>query len=122
MKVFVTGVAGQLGHDVMNELAKRGIEGIGTDLKESYAGIQDGTPVTGMPYVSLDITDPEAVRRTIREVRPDVVVHCAAWTAVDKAEEMPEVCRKVNAGGTENIAAVCEEMETDLVVLVETEE
>ena len=115
MKVFVTGVAGQLGHDVMNELAKRGIEGIGTDLKESYAGIQDGTPVTGMPYVSLDITDPEAVRRTIREVRPDVVVHCAAWTAVDKAEEMPEVCRKVNAGGTENIAAVCEEMDLPMM-------
>ena len=87
MKVFVTGVAGQLGHDVMNELAKRGYEGIGTDLKETYSGVQDGSPVTTMPYVSLDITDAKAVEETITKVKPDVIVHCAAWTAVDLAED-----------------------------------
>ena len=75
MKVFVTGVAGQLGHDVMNELARRGHEGIGTDLTPEYSGIQDGSSVTTMPYVSLDITDAEAVDRVIREVNPDAVVH-----------------------------------------------
>ncbi|HAV27216.1 MAG TPA: dTDP-4-dehydrorhamnose reductase, partial [Lachnospiraceae bacterium] len=65
MKVLVTGVAGQLGHDVMNELAKRGFEGVGSDLAPEYAGMQDGTAVTTMPYLSMDITDPESVRNTI---------------------------------------------------------
>ena len=87
MRVFVTGVAGQLGHDVMNECAKRGYEGIGTDLKETYSGIQDGSYVTTAPYVSLDITNAEAVEKTITELHPDVIVHCAAWPAVDAAEE-----------------------------------
>ena len=87
MKVFVTGVAGQLGHDVMNELASRGYVGVGTDLGESYSGIQDGTYVTTAEYVSLDITNSEAVMNTIKSVKPDVVVHCAAWTAVDLAED-----------------------------------
>ncbi|MDY5114237.1 MAG: sugar nucleotide-binding protein, partial [Bilifractor sp.] len=81
MKVFVTGVAGQLGHDVMNELAARGLEGVGTDLAPSYSGINDGSAVTRMPYVSLNITDEDAVDRVISEVKPDVIVHCAAWTA-----------------------------------------
>ena len=58
MKIFVTGVAGQLGHDVMNELAKRGYEGVGSDIAEKYSGAEDGTPVTSMPYVQLDITLP----------------------------------------------------------------
>ena len=83
MKVFVTGVAGQLGHDVMNELAKRGHQGVGTDLAAEYSGVQDGSAVTSMPYVSLDITDREAVSRVLHEVKPDAVIHCAAWTAVD---------------------------------------
>lgn len=87
MKVFVTGVAGQLGHDVMNELAKRGYEGIGTDIAPEYSGAADGTAVVSMPYVSLDITDADAVDRVICEMKPDVVVHCAAWTAVDLAED-----------------------------------
>ena len=87
MKVLVTGVAGQLGHDVMNELAKRGYDGIGSDIAESYAGVQDGTAVTSMPYVRLDITEEAAVKKTISEINPDVVVHCAAWTAVDAAED-----------------------------------
>ena len=68
MKVFVTGVGGQLGHDVMNELHKRGIDGIGSDIAPAYSGIQDGSPVTAMPYVSLDITNREAVESAIREI------------------------------------------------------
>ena len=107
MKIFVTGVGGQLGHDVMNELAKRGIEGIGSDLAESYSRIADGSAVTQMPYVSLDITNPEAVAKTLAESAPDAVIHCAAWTAVDKAEEVPETVRRVNAYGTELIARYC---------------
>ena len=82
MKVLVTGVAGQLGHDVMNELAERGIEGIGSDIAPEYSGIADGTAVTSMPYIQMDITDEKAVSAKIKEVHPDVVVHCAAWTAV----------------------------------------
>ena len=87
MKVFVTGVAGQLGHDVMNELAGRGYEGVGSDIKEGYSGIKDGTPVESMPYVPMDITDQASVEKVLTEVKPDVVVHCAAWTAVDLAED-----------------------------------
>ena len=91
MKVFVTGVAGQLGHDVMNELKKRGYEGIGSDLAPEYAGVQDGSAVTTMPYVPLDITDKEAVEKVLTECRPDVVIHCAAWTAVDLAEDEDKI-------------------------------
>ena len=83
MKVLVTGVAGQLGHDVMNELAKRNYEGVGSDIAPVYSGADDGTAVTAMPYVQMDITDKDAVEKKILELRPDVVVHCAAWTAVD---------------------------------------
>ncbi len=83
MKIFVTGVCGQLGHDVMNELNGRGYEGIGSDIAPEYSGAMDGTQVTTMPYIQMDITDKEAVTETIRKVQPDVVVHCAAWTAVD---------------------------------------
>ena len=108
MKVFVTGVGGQLGHDVMNELAARNMEGIGSDIAERYSGINDGTPVTGMPYVKMDITDPAEVRRVLTEAGADAVIHCAAWTAVDRAEEMPEACRKVNALGTKYIAETAE--------------
>lgn len=86
MKFFVTGVGGQLGHDVMNELHKRGHEGVGSDIAPQYAGVADGSAVTTMPYVSLDITDREAVEKVITEVNPDAVIHCAAWTAVDMAE------------------------------------
>lgn len=119
MKVFVTGVAGQLGHDVMNELARRGHEGIGTDLAPEYSGIQDGSSVTTMPYVSLDITDAEAVDRVIREVYPDAVVHCAAWTAVDLAEDEDKVdkVRAINAGGTANIAKVCKALDCKMLYL-----
>lgn len=78
MKVLVTGVGGQLGHDVMNELAQRGYEGVGSDIKEEYSGIQDGTPATTMPYIPMDITDAASVEKVMREVNPDVMVHCAS--------------------------------------------
>lgn len=119
MKAFVTGVAGQLGHDVMNELSKRGYEGVGTDLAPEYSGVQDNSPVTKMPYVSLDITDASAVQATIKEVNPDVIIHCAAWTAVDMAEDDDEVekVRAINAGGTQNIANVAKELDAKMVYI-----
>lgn len=119
MKVFVTGVGGQLGHDVMNELHKRGYEGIGSDIAPQYSGAQDGSAVTTMPYIQLDITDAAAVSRVLREVKPDAVVHCAAWTAVDAAEDaenQPKV-RAINAEGTANIAAVCKELDCKMVYI-----
>lgn len=119
MKVFVTGVAGQLGHDVMNELAKRGHEGVGSDIAPEYSGIADGTPVTIMPYVSLDITDSNAVNATLEKNRPDAVIHCAAWTAVDAAEdeENQAKVREINAGGTANIAHVCKAIDAKLMYI-----
>lgn len=109
MRFFVTGVGGQLGHDVMNELSKRGYEGVGSDLAPTYSGVADGSDVTKMPYISLDITKRNDVEKVISAVNPDAVIHCAAWTAVDLAEEEDNVekVRAINAGGTENIAAVC---------------
>ena len=119
MKVFVTGVCGQLGHDVMNELAKRGYEGVGTDITPVYSGVMDGTAVTNAPYVSLDITDKAAVEKTIKEVNPDVIVHCAAWTAVDMAEDDDKVekVRAINAGGTQNIADVAKAIDAKMVYI-----
>ena len=119
MKVFVTGVAGQLGHDVMNELASRGYTGVGTDLAESYSGIQDGTYVTMAEYVSLDITNKEAVMNTIKSVKPDVVVHCAAWTAVDLAEDEDKQAKvkAINVDGTQNIANACKEIDAKMVYI-----
>lgn len=117
MKVLVTGVAGQLGHDVMNELAKRGYDGIGTDIADSYSGVQDNTAVVGMPYVQVDITDAESVEKTIKEIKPDVVVHCAAWTAVDAAEdeENRDKVFAINVEGTKNIAYACKEIDAKMV-------
>ncbi len=119
MKVLVTGVAGQLGHDVMNELAKRGYEGVGTDLAEVYSGVADKTPVTTMPYVSMDITDEEAVAKNIKDLAPDVVVHCAAWTAVDLAEDEDKQAkvRAINVGGTDNIAKACKAVDAKMVYI-----
>ena len=119
MKIFVTGVGGQLGHDVMNELAGRGYEGIGSDIAPVYSGIQDGTAVTQMPYVPLDITDRASVDQILSDLRPDVVVHCAAWTAVDMAEDDDKVekVRQVNAAGTENIALACKKLDCKMIYL-----
>lgn len=117
MKVLVTGVAGQLGHDVMNELAKRGYEGIGSDIAESYNGIQDGTPVVSMPYVQMDITNKSSVEKVLTEVNADAVIHCAAWTAVDLAEDedKKDKVHAVNAEGTKNIAEVCKKLDSKMV-------
>lgn len=119
MKVLVTGVAGQLGHDVMNELAGRVIEGIGSDIAPEYSGVADGTAVTSMPYIQMDITDEAAVNEKVREVNPDVVVHCAAWTAVDLAEDEDKIfkVRAINADGTRYIANVCRELNCKMVYI-----
>lgn len=119
MKIFVTGVGGQLGHDVMNELNRRGYEGVGSDLAPAYSGIGDGSPVTKMPYVSMDITDKTSVDTVLTEAQPDVVVHCAAWTAVDMAEDDDKVekVRLVNAAGTENIALACKKLNCKMIYL-----
>ena len=119
MKVFVTGVNGQLGHDVMNELAKRGYEGVGSDITDCYGGVADGSAVTTMPFVSLDITDEAVVKKVISDIRPDAVIHCAAWTAVDLAEDDDKVekVRAINAGGTQNIADVCKELDCKMTYI-----
>ncbi len=99
MKVLVTGVKGQLGYDVVNELEKRGMEAIGVDIQE------------------MDITDAASVDRVIRDAAPDAVIHCAAYTAVDAAEENEEACRKVNAGGPRNIAKVCRDLDIKMIYI-----
>ena len=101
----------------MNELAKRGYEGIGSDIAESYNGIQDGTPVVSMPYVQMDITDKASVEKVLTEVNADVVIHCAAWTVVDLAEDedKKDKVHAVNAEGTKNIAEVCKKLDSKMV-------
>ena len=99
MRVLVTGVKGQLGYDVMNELAGRGHEGIGVDIQE------------------MDITDAASVEKVITEAAPDAVIHCAVYTAVDAAEDNVDLCRRVNAGGTENIARVCKALNCKMMYI-----
>lgn len=116
MKVFVTGVNGQLGHDIMLELVKRGYEAIGSGSGDSYRGTDE---IASLPYVSLDITDMDAVNMVIGTIKPDVVIHCSAWTAVDAAEE-PENFQKVtalNVKGPENIAKACKKIGVKLIYL-----
>ena len=115
MKILVTGVAGQLGHDVMNELAARGHEGVGSDLAPAYSGIADGSAVTKAAYVPMDITNAAQVREVISAVHPDAVIHCAAWTAVDAAEEAK--VQAINVQGTANIAAVCRELDCKMMYI-----
>ena len=119
MKVFVTGVGGQLGHDVVNDLSARGHEAVGTDIAPQYSGIADGSAVTTLPYVQLDITDREAVRRTIEEIKPDAVIHCAAWTAVDAAEdeENREKVDRINHLGTQYIAEAAKAVDAKMLYL-----
>ena len=99
MKVLVTGVKGQLGHDVVNELEKRGHTAIGVDIDE------------------MDITDAASVERVIKGAAPEAVIHCAAYTAVDAAEDNEDLCRRVNADGTANIARVCKELDCKLMYI-----
>ena len=99
MKVLVTGVKGQLGYDVVNELTKRGIEAVGVDIQD------------------MDITDAASVEKVIGEAAPDAVIHCAAYTAVDAAEDNVELCRRVNADGTQNIANVCKKLNCKMIYI-----
>ena len=118
-KILVTGVAGQLGHDVMNELAARGHEGVGSDLAPAYSGIADGSAVTKAAYVPMDITNAAQVREVISAVHPDAVIHCAAWTAVDAAEDADKQAKvqAINVQGTANIAAVCKELDCKMMYI-----
>ena len=119
MKVFVTGVAGQLGHDVMNALHQKGHMAVGSDLAPLYSGIQDGTPAAILPYVPMDITDETRVMEILQKEKPDAVIHCAAWTAVDLAEDADKeaLVYAVNGGGTRNIAAACKVLGCKMVYL-----
>ncbi|SFR77781.1 dTDP-4-dehydrorhamnose reductase [[Clostridium] aminophilum] len=119
MKFFVTGVGGQLGHDVMNELASRGYEGVGSDIAPEYSGIADGSAVTKMPYVPVDITDRAAVEKAIADVKPDVIVHCAAWTAVDLAEDEDKKAKvqAINVDGTKNIAEAAKKTGSKMIYI-----
>ena len=119
MKVFVTGVCGQLGHDVVNELILRGYEAVGSDITEKYAGADDQSEVVSAHYEQLDITDSEAVKAVLTRIKPDVVVHCAAWTAVDAAEDEENKVKvyAVNSEGTGNIAKVCKEIDCKMIYI-----
>lgn len=119
MKVLVTGVAGQLGYDVVNELANRGYEIVGSDLADEYAGINAESVMSKMTYISMDITNNTSVDNIISNVAPDAVIHCAAWTAVDLAEDedKKEIVYKVNAVGTKNIAAACKKINSKMMYI-----
>ena len=110
MKVLVTGTSGQLGFDVMEELARRGYEGIGADRSDTDADFE---------HVVLDITDADKVMETVRKVKPDVIVHCAAWTNVDGAEDPAnlKVVRAVNVEGTANLAKAAKEVDAKFVYI-----
>ena len=119
MKVFVTGVGGQLGHDVVNDVIQRGHEAAKSDTAEKHLGVQDGSSVVTVPYVQLDITDQKAVKDTITELKPDAIIHCAAWTAVDAAEdeENREKVDQINHMGTQYIAEAAKAVDTKMVYI-----
>ena len=119
MKVFVTGAGGQLGHDVVNELDRRAHESIGSDIQAVYSGVNDGSAVVTAPYVQMDITDGAAVSKTIEELKPDVIIHCAAWTNVDGAEapENQAKVHQINAVGTKNIARAAKAVDAKMVYI-----
>lgn len=119
MKAFVTGVGGQLGHDVVNELKRKCWDVVGSDIHVTYSGIQDGSEVVRAPYVQLDITDREAVLATIGEIHPDVIIHCAAWTAVDAAEEEENKAKveAINHLGTKYIAEAAKSVDAKMLYL-----
>ena len=119
MKVFVTGVGGQLGHDVVNNLISRYHEAIGSDIQPVYSGVADCSAVVTAPYVQLDITDKDAVNKTITELKPDVIIHCAAWTAVDAAEDEENRAKvdAINHLGTQNIADAAKVVDAKMVYI-----
>lgn len=119
MKILVTGVAGQLGYDVVNELAKRGCTVFGSDLAPEYTGVNPELILPKMSYIPMDITDAESVDRVISDIAPDAVIHCAAFTAVDLAEEedKQELVHKVNAEGTQNIATACKKINAKMLYI-----
>ncbi len=119
MKVFVTGANGQLGHDVMNELYRRRIPAIGSGRGKAYSGVDDASSSGSMEYISLDITDKDAVGSVLTRVRPDTVIHCAAWTAVDMAEDddKKEDVRNVNVNGTRYIAEECKAIRAKMLYI-----
>ena len=119
MRFFVTGVCGQLGHDVVNNAISRGYEAIGSDIQPVYSGVADGSSVTEAPYVQLDITDKDAVLSVIEEIKPDVIIHCAAWTAVDAAEEDEnrDKVHAINALGTQYIADAAKAVDAKMLYL-----
>ena len=119
MKVFVTGVNGQLGHDVMNSLYYAEIDAIGSDIKESYSGVQDGSPACTMPYIGLDLTDEEKTRKIITEEGIDAIIHCAAWTAVDAAEESENqaIVEKINGEVPGVLARIMKERDGKMLYL-----
>ena len=119
MKIFVTGVGGQLGHDVVNNLTARGHEAVGSDIQASYSGVPDGSAVTTVPYVQLDITDEKAVKKAVEKIHPDAIIHCAAWTAVDAAEdeENKEKVYRINHLGTQYIAEAAKAVDAKMVYI-----
>jgi dTDP-4-dehydrorhamnose reductase len=119
MKIFVTGVGGQLGHDVVNDAVGRGHEAVGSDIQESYSGVADGSAVTTVPYIQLDNTDEKAVKEVVEKIHPDAIIHCAAWTAVDAAEDeenKPKV-KAINADGTRYIAEAAKSVDAKMLYL-----
>ena len=119
MRLYVDGVCGQLGHDVVNEALSRGHQVCGSDIQPAYAGIMDGSPVCSCSYRQLDITDKDAVGRTIEELKPDSIIHCAAWTAVDAAEdeENREKVDRINHLGTQYIAEAAKAVDAKMVYI-----
>ncbi len=119
MRIFVTGVCGQLGHDVVNNSITRGHEVIGSDIQPVYSGIADGSAVTSVSYVQLDITDRDAVFSVFEEIRPDAIIHCAAWTAVDAAEDESnrETVDRINHLGTRYIAEAAKSIDCKMLYL-----
>lgn len=117
MKILVTGVNGQLGYDVMNELHRRGHDGVGSDITETYRGIQG--EIAQLPYVAMDITNAQQTAQVIASVKPDAVIHCAAWTNVDGAEDEENIPKvyAINGEGTRNIADACKEIDCKLMYI-----
>lgn len=107
MKIFVTGVGGQLGHNVVNDAVGRGHDAIGSDIAAKYSGVQDGSAVVNALYIQLDITNQAAVAATIEKIRPDAIIHCAAWTAVDAAEDEENKAKvyAINVEGTRLVSS-----------------